>query len=209
MTAVVARGDEALEAAVDALRRGFVVGVPTDTVYGLAVDPWNPEAVEMLFRLKERPAEVALPVLVGGAHQVGLVAAPFEEAARELAHRSWPGPLTLVVPRSATFTADLGGPDSARGTVGVRWPDDGTVAALCSRVGPMAVTSANVHGGPPATEAAAVAAAFDPSPSLALVLDGGTRHGLPSTVVECRGRSTRCLRQGALSIDEPAGRAPG
>ena len=142
-----------MRAAAEALADGAVVAVPTDTVYGLAVDPAQPEAVARLFALKGRPADVPLPILVAGPEQVAMVAGELEPAARHLADRYWPGPLTLVVPRRPGFTVDLGGPPAARQTVGVRRPDHPVVVALCELLGPLAVTSANLHGAPPATTA--------------------------------------------------------
>ena len=190
-------------AAVDALRRGSVVAVPTDTVYGLAVVPSVPGAVDRLFSLKERPQDVALPVLVASWHDVGTVAGALDSAAEQLAARYWPGPLTLVVPRAVGFSADLGGPRERR-TVGVRWPDHPVVQRLGRQLGPLAVTSANVHGSRPAATAGEVAAAFSGADGLAVILDGGTCDGLPSTVVECRGPAMRCLREGAVPWDEVA-----
>jgi L-threonylcarbamoyladenylate synthase len=140
--------------------------------------------------------------LVGGADQVGVAAGRLDMAARELADRFWPGPLTLVVPRAVGFTVDLGGPRSARRTVGVRWPAHALVQDLCAEVGPLAVTSANLHGEAPATTAAALEAAFAGRHGLALVLDGGVCDGIPSTVVECRGPASRCLREGAITWGE-------
>jgi L-threonylcarbamoyladenylate synthase len=189
---------DSLALAAAALRAGTVVAIPTDTVYGLAADPSQPQAVERLFALKKRPSDVALPVLVAGREQVSAVAGPLDGAAERLAGRYWPGPLTLVVPRRPSFTADLGGPPSARQTVGVRWPDHLVVQALCRELGPLAVTSANRHGGPPATRAAAVAEVFAGEPELTLILDGGLCDGAPSTVVEYRGTALRCLRRGAI-----------
>jgi len=193
---------ESLALAAKALRAGAVVAVPTDTIYGLAVDPSQPEAVALLFALKERPVEVALPVLVDGQEQVSMVAGPLDSAAVRLAGRFWPGPLTLVVPRRPTFTTDLGGPPPARRTVGVRWPDHPVVRALCRGLGPLAVTSANRHGLPPATRAAEVAGIFAGEDGLAVILDGGVCDGIPSTVVECRGSALRCLREGAIPWSE-------
>jgi len=187
-----------LALAVGALRAGAVVAIPTDTVYGLAADPWQPHAVGRLFSLKERPSEVALPVLVAGREQASSVVGPLDGAAGLLADRYWPGPLTLVVPRRRGFTADLGGPPSARHTVGVRWPDHPVVEALCRELGPMAVTSANRHGGPPATRAETVAEVFAGEHELTVILDGGLCEGTPSTVVECTGKALRCLRRGAI-----------
>ncbi|HEX3980648.1 MAG TPA: L-threonylcarbamoyladenylate synthase, partial [Acidimicrobiales bacterium] len=188
----------AIALAVSALKSGSVVAVPTDTVYGLAVDPTNPAAVEQLFSLKRRPADVALPVLVAGSGHVAQVAGTLDSAAHHLAERHWPGPLTLVVPRQRSFTVDLGGPRSSRSTVGVRWPDHDLVRELCQSLGPLAVTSANLHGSRPATSAQQVAQTFAGADALAVVLDGGRCDGVPSTVVECRGPAFRCLREGAI-----------
>jgi tRNA threonylcarbamoyl adenosine modification protein (Sua5/YciO/YrdC/YwlC family) len=192
----------AVALAAEALAEGLVVALPTDTVYGLAVVPTRADAVERLFALKERPREVALPLLIGTADQVGPVAGSLDSAARYLADRYWPGPLTLVVPRAEGFTADLGGPRSARHTVGIRLPDHALVRTLCGRLGPLAVTSANRHGSPPATTAAEVASAFPGAHAPAVVVDGGTCTGTPSTVIECRGPATRCLRQGSIPCED-------
>lgn len=194
--------DDSMGRAAEALREGLVVALPTDTVYGLAVDPRRPGAVERLFALKERPMEVALPVLVGSREQVDVVARPLDSVAEHLAVRYWPGPLTLVVPRRYGFTADLGGPPSARQTVGVRWADHAVVQSLCHRLGPLAVTSANLHGAPPATTAHQVASSFTGAEAPVVIVDGGTCGGIPSTVVECRGLASRCLREGAIPWDE-------
>jgi L-threonylcarbamoyladenylate synthase len=205
---VAATDAGALASAAEALVAGSVVAIPTDTVYGLAVDPTQPSAVAALFALKERPAEVALPVLVGSREQADQVAAPLESAAAHLAARFWPGPLTLVVPRRRAFRSDLGGPPSARQTVGVRWPRHPVVGELCARIGPLAVTSANLHGHVPATTAAVIAGMFGHSDQLAVVIDGGTCDGTPSTVVECRGPASRGLREGGIPFTEIFDRHP-
>jgi tRNA threonylcarbamoyl adenosine modification protein (Sua5/YciO/YrdC/YwlC family) len=197
-----------LVAAIEALGNGSVVAVPTDTVYGLAALPSLPTAVDRLFRLKERPKDVALPVLVASWGDVDALAGPLDTAAELLAGRFWPGPLTLVIPREPGFDADLGGPPAARKTVGVRWPEHPVIEYLCGKLGPLAVTSANLHGSPPATTAAEVATAFSglaPELAPAVILDGGRCDGVPSTVVECRGPATRCLREGAIPWSEIAG----
>jgi L-threonylcarbamoyladenylate synthase len=198
---------EALSLAAEALRAGSVVALPTDTVYGLAVDPSRPHAVESLFALKERPPDVALPLLVGTRAQVVAIARRLDGTARDLAGRYWPGPLTLVLHRRKGFDVDLGGPPSARQTVGVRLPDHPVVVSLCTELGPLAVTSANLHGAPPATTVEEVLGVFDEGGrmggrGIAAVLDGGRCDGSPSTVVECLGGSVRCLRQGAIPWSE-------
>ena len=188
----------ALETALGVLAAGGVVAIPTDTVYGLAVLPGREEAVAALFALKERPVDVALPVLVGDLEQVAEVAVVPSGPVTGLARRWWPGPLTIVLERAPGFDADLGGLRDRASTVGVRWPDHPFVAGLCRRAGPLAVTSANRHGAPPCTSAAQVAAAFAPGPAPDLVVDGGACDGVPSTVVDCTGPEPRCLREGAV-----------
>lgn len=199
---------DGLAVAVQALAGGSVVAIPTDTVYGLAVVPSLSEAVDRLFGLKERPRDVAVPVLVATWRDVGAVAGQLEGAAEQLAVRYWPGPLTLVVPRSDEFSADLGGLPTGRTTVGVRWPAHPVVGRLCRKLGPLAVTSANLHGDPPASTAAEVAAAFSGTDALGVILDGGPCRGVPSTVVECRGPTTRCLREGSIPWDDIVESAP-
>jgi tRNA threonylcarbamoyl adenosine modification protein (Sua5/YciO/YrdC/YwlC family) len=217
---VDAADPRAVEVAVRALSGGLVVAVPTDTVYGLAADPSLPEAVARLFVLKHRPAEVPLPLLVGSSGQVAEVARDLDPFARRLAERFWPGPLTLVLPRRDGFDIDLGGPPSARRTIGVRVPDDPFMLTLCARLGPLAVTSANRHGSAPATTARQVAANFrdgdgdgDGGDGPVLIIDGGVRDGTPSTVVECLGSACRGLREGAIPwreiFDQGTGAASG
>jgi L-threonylcarbamoyladenylate synthase len=189
---------ERLDLAVAALRGGAVVAIPTDTVYGLAADLSRPLAVQKLFALKERPTEVPIPVLVAGPEQVAALCGPLGRAAEHLAGHYWPGPLTLVVPRRRSFTADLGGPPSARHTVGVRWADHPVTQDLCRQLGPLAVTSANLHGAPAATRAEQVGEMFTGEDGLAMILDGGRCDATPSTVVECRGPALRCLREGSI-----------
>ncbi|HEV3280593.1 MAG TPA: Sua5/YciO/YrdC/YwlC family protein, partial [Acidimicrobiales bacterium] len=145
----------------------------------------------------------------GDQDQIAELAGPLGRAAAHLAREHWPGPLTLVVPRAKGFGPDLGGPPSAGRTVGVRWPDHSLIASLCRQVGPLAVTSANLHGAPPATTAAQLIEAFGGAGGLDAVLDGGICDGVPSTVIECRGASARCLREGALPWVELAGVAVG
>ncbi|HTZ09501.1 MAG TPA: L-threonylcarbamoyladenylate synthase [Acidimicrobiales bacterium] len=203
-------GDGDLDAAVAALQGGGVVAIPTDTVYGLAVDPSVPGATEALFALKARPPTVALPVLVASPAALDDLGAPGDwlDAATRLADAFWPGALTVVVPRRVGLDWDLGGTGD---TVGLRCPDDDVARLLCRRVGPLATTSANPHGLPPCHEAGAVRALF--GDRLALVLDDGPRDRPPSTVVALGPGGPRCLRTGALAWERVlavlAGPGPG
>lgn len=196
MTARVVRDDAAGRAeAIDLLRRGGLVALPTDTVYGIGVALRTAEGIERLFAAKGRPPDKAIILLVadiGQAERTGL----FGPAARALASAGWPGGLTLVVPRRpevwlpAILTA--GG-----STIGLRLAGHGAPRALARALGPLPVTSANRSGQPDATNATAVLA--DLGEALDLVLDGGTTPGgIPSTVVRCDGWETEVLRVGAI-----------
>lgn len=173
--------------AVAAIQRGEIVVLPTDTVYGVGA---RPETAAAIFDLKSRPRDKALPVLGSDVVQLGEVA-ELDDSARALAAEHWPGPLTLVVRRNPAFTADLGGIDD--GTVAIRVPAHPIALEVLRATGPLAVTSANLSGEPPATtyeDACALA------PEL-VCLDGGTCGGLPSTVLSLVGEP-RILREGAL-----------
>ena len=193
--------EAALETAVATLRAGGVVGVPTDTVYGLAADPRVPGATAGVFALKGRPEHSPLPVLVDGVAQ-GATVGVIQGLAAVLAERLWPGGLTIVVSRAPGVDFDLGGEPE---TVGLRCPDDAVTRELCRRAGPLAVTSANRHGEPAPAGAAEVAESF---PGL-LVLDGGECRGVPSTVVDLTGPEPRQLRAGAVPWDDVLAAARG
>lgn len=187
------------EEAAEALRRGQVVAVPTDTVYGLVVAADRPGAGAALAAAKGRSADVPVQVLVAGTDQVAELAGPagLGTAGERLAARFWPGGLTLVVPRRRGLALDLGG-DGA--TVGVRCPAHPLVVGLCRAVGPLAATSANQHGQPPLVSAAAVAEVF--AGSVALVVDGGIGESVASTVVDVSGSVPALLREGAVPWTE-------
>lgn len=200
MTApVLATDREGIDAAIAALRAGEVVAIPTDTVYGVAVALGVDGATSRLFAAKRRPHDVDLPVLIGRASDAAdLVDAVPPHAAR-LMERFWPGPLTLVLRRSPSLTADLGASSS---TVGIRCPDHELVAALAAAVGPLATTSANPHRRPTPPDAAGVAAQL--GDGIALVLDGGRCEGAPSTVLDCTGEDVTVLREGRIPWPEIA-----
>jgi tRNA threonylcarbamoyl adenosine modification protein (Sua5/YciO/YrdC/YwlC family) len=199
-----ATGDDgALDAVVEALAAGLVVVVPTDTVYGLMVVASDPAATGRLFSLKERPVDVALPVLVADETQALALCAEVPAAARRLADRFWPGGLTLVLPRRGGLALDLGGHDD--GTIGVRVPDHAFVVEVARRVGPLAATSANRHGMPTAATLDEVMAQLA-GQDVAVAIDGGRCAGAPSSVVSCNvAGEVAILREGrvpAASIHE-------
>jgi tRNA threonylcarbamoyl adenosine modification protein (Sua5/YciO/YrdC/YwlC family) len=171
-------------AAAEVLLNGGVVAIPTDTVYGLAADVSRPEAIEWIFELKQRPRDVQVPVLVANVPQARGLAVFAATYVERLVDRFWPGALTVVLDRL-----------DGSGTVGLRCPDHAAVQELCRRVGPLAATSANRHGEPPLTTAAAVLGVFGESVA---VVDGGTCDGEPSTVVDCTGSEPVLLREGAV-----------
>jgi tRNA threonylcarbamoyl adenosine modification protein (Sua5/YciO/YrdC/YwlC family) len=193
-----------LDEAVATLESGGVVAIPTDTVYGLAVDPSVPGATDALFALKVRPETLDVPVLVGTIDQAEALAGPagLPPTARRLARRFWPGALTIVVPRRRGLDWSLG---AHAETIGLRLPDHPLARALCEAVGALATTSANLHGSPPCTDADAVRLAFGSS---VVVVDGGRCAGAPSTVVDALEAAPRCLREGAVPWAEVVAAAP-
>jgi L-threonylcarbamoyladenylate synthase len=201
MAIVDARGDppppSAIDAAVAVLRAGGIVGLPTDTVYGLAADPFRAGATDRLFKLKRRPRSFELPVLVADVAQALTLTTTVPAAAERLMAAFWPGALTVVLPRRPDLNADLGSDDE---TIGLRCPDHPVPLALCQALGPIATTSANRHGEEPATTAALVMAAV--GSAIEMVLDGGSCAGQPSTVVDCTGADPRLLRDGQVSWSE-------
>jgi L-threonylcarbamoyladenylate synthase len=185
---------DGLASAAFFLRAGEAVVIPTDTVYGVAVDPTLPGATQALFDLKGRGRSVPIAVLVSDDRQAWSIAgAPPPAAAVDLAAAHWPGPLTVVVPRSPTWPADLG---DETATVGLRCPGHEWVRSLCAEVGPLATTSANRHGEPTPPTAREVAGLF--GAGVGLVIDGGALDGLASTVVDCTVEPPRVIREGAL-----------
>ena len=196
MTARVLRDDSAGRAeAIDALRQGLLVGLPTDTVYGLAVALDAPDGIERLFAAKGRPPDKAIVLLVsdiGQAERTGL----FGPAARALASAAWPGALTLVVPRRDEVrlpeVLTAGG-----STIGLRLPGHGTPRALARALGPLPVTSANRSGEPDLTNAPGLEIEF--GEELEIILDGGPAPGgTSSTVVRCDDWDIEILRIGVM-----------
>ena len=182
-------------AAIRALEAGRAIIMPTDTVYGLAVMPGIPGAVDELFRIKGRPADKPIPVLAATARGLSGVAT-FNDRARLLAERFWPGPLTMVLPRSPGFTVVLG-PPGATG-VGVRVPAFEPALELLGLAGVLAVTSANRSGEAPATTVAEARAAFDSE--VEAYIDGGTCSGQPSSVVSLL-NGAETLREGPVTME--------
>lgn len=175
------------------IRRGLVVAYPTDTLYGLAVDPRNADAVKRLYALKGRAETSALTLIAEDLRQVQ-DAGVLTEPARRLAARWWPGPLTVVLPAGPAVTREaLAGGN----TVGIRVPDHAVAIALARACGfPITATSANRSGMPAATTAQAV---LDALPAVDAVVDGGAaRGGPPSTLVDASMQQVALLREGVV-----------
>ena len=184
-----------LEEAAAAARRGALVVLPTDTVYGIGTCPQDPAATSRLFEAKQRPRGLTLPVLVASLEDARRVAV-LDERAESLAAAAWPGPLTIVLPRAPEALAwDLGG---ETGTVGVRIPAHPLAAALLSATGPLAVTSANRSGEPPARTCDELVATFGDAVTVYLCEDRPL-EGRSSTVVDLTRVDPRVLREGEVT----------
>lgn len=188
----------AVEAAVEAVRAGQVVVIPTDTVYGIGCDAFSPESVAAVLAAKGRGRDMPPPVLVAEQRTVDGLARGVPPWARDLLDRFWPGPLTLVLPAQPSLHWDLG---ETAGTVALRMPDDEVTLEILRAIGPMAVTSANRTGRPPATTV--MEAATQLGAAVEVYVDAGPRsEARPSTILDCTGEHPVVLREGALSLAE-------
>lgn len=188
----------ALEAAAYQLKRGEVVVMPTDTVYGIAADAFDPAAVTKLLSTKGRGRDMPPPVLVGQSAVLDALAAEVSPAARMLAESFWPGALTIIVPAQPSLTWDLG---ETYGTVALRMPDDELALQLLANTGPLAVSSANRSKLPAAQTAKEAEEYF--GFAVPVYLDGGKRDiQQPSTIVDCCGEVAKVVRLGAISEDQ-------
>jgi L-threonylcarbamoyladenylate synthase len=180
------------------LRAGEVVAYPTDTLYGLAVDPWNAAAVRRLFDIKGRHSSQAVPLIAADLSQVEAALGRLPALACALAGAFWPGPLTLVVPAPPTMPPELlGGGDS----VAVRVPAHDLARDLARALGrPVTATSANRSGEAASADPDAVIAAL--GGAIDVILDGGrSPGGPPSTIVDARADTPRLVRDGAVPWD--------
>ena len=180
-----------------AVQRGQLVVLPTDTVYGIGADAFDPESVRRLLAAKGRGREMPPPVLVSAPTTLDALAVGVPSYARALITELWPGPLTLVCRQQPSLQWDLG---DTRGTVAVRMPDHEVALELLARTGPLAVSSANRTGRPAATDADQAEAML--GQAVAVILDGGPTPGaVPSTIVDVTGPAGRVLRLGAVSLE--------
>ena len=190
-----ARRGPAVSAAAAALKSGRLVVMPTDTVYGLAADAFDSDAVAALLAAKGRGRDMPVGVLVGSWHTIDGLVYYVPDAARELIRAFWPGALSLVVQQAPSLQWDLG---DARGTVMLRMPLQPVALELLRETGPLAVSSANVSGQPPATTAPL--AQVQLGALVDVYLDGGpSQEQAASTIVDLSGSAPRILREGPVS----------
>ena len=184
--------------AVAALRRGDLAVLPTDTVYGIAADAFSPPAVDRLLAAKGRGRDMPVPVLVGAWRGLDGLAQHVTPTMRSLVEAFWPGPLTLIVRAAPSLAWDLG---ETRGTVAVRMPLHPVVLAVLAETGPLAVSSANRSGQPPAADAAEAQRQL--GTAVAVYLDAGsTGDAVPSTIVDLTGDRPQLRRAGAVPPEE-------
>jgi L-threonylcarbamoyladenylate synthase len=193
---VVAERAAGIKEAVTALGNGELAVVPTDTVYGLAADAFKPDAVAALLAAKGRGRQMPPPVLVGSRRAAFALVEDISSSASDLIDEFWPGGLTLVFRASRSLVWDLG---DTRGTVAVRMPLHPVTLDLLKESGPLAVSSANISGSPPATTAADAESQL--GDAVSVYLDGGPCSAeIPSTIVDVTGPVPKLLRSGAVTV---------
>ncbi|MGW1515760.1 L-threonylcarbamoyladenylate synthase [Streptomyces sp. NPDC002287] len=187
-----------LREAASAVRRGELVVLPTDTLYGIGADAFSAGAVGDLLAAKGRGRTMPTPVLIGSPNTLHGLVTDFSEHAWELVDAFWPGGLTLVAKHQPSLAWDLG---ETRGTVAVRMPLHPVAIELLTEVGPMAVSSANLSGHPAPEDCDAARAML--GDSVSVYLDGGpTPSTWPSSIVDVTGKVPVLLREGALSAEQ-------
>jgi len=189
-----------MDTAVRELASGYVIGIPTDTAYGLVADVSYTGSADRLFSLKKRSRDHELPVIVSDVEQAMGLAIGVPAAAERLMEKFWPGALTLVLPRHPDFVADLGGDED---TIGVRCPNHIVPRLLCEEVGPLAITTANTEGAQPAMSAQEVVERF--GDAVSLVLDAGRCDRDLATVVDVTGFEPKLLREGQVAWSDIQG----
>lgn len=187
--------EDALAAAVDAVRGGGLIVLPTDTVYGIGADAFTPQAVQDLLEAKGRGRDTPPPVLIGDHAVLMALATDLPEYVEDLTDALWPGALTIILTAQPSLTWDLG---ETRGTVALRMPEDETALELLRRTGPLAVSSANRHGKPAATSV--LDAATQLGDAVEVYLDGGAaRIGASSTILDATVTPAEIVREGAIT----------
>ena len=189
---------EGLQEAQAALRRGQLVVMPTDTVYGIAAEAFDPVAVDRLLAAKGQGRDMPPPVLVGTVRAAIALVQELSEMGKDLIDEFWPGPLTLIFRSSPTLVWDIG---ETKGTVGIRMPLHHVALGLLKKTGPLVVTSAK-YAAAETAPTSVEAAEEQLGESVAVYLDGGPCTGdVPSTIVDLTGSVPRLLRPGAIPPD--------
>ncbi len=198
LTRTVTTNDpQALELALQTLRRGGMVVFPTDTLYGLSCDPTNPAALNAIYAAKNRPTLKAIPVLIGETTQLQELVAALPPQAERLIQRYWPGPLTLVLPKNSALPTEL----TPYPGLALRMPNHPFARALLQKTGPLAVTSANISERENPQDAGEVRAQLEGR--VDLILDGGKlRGGMASTIIDCMGAEPKLLREGPIAFED-------
>ena len=189
---------DALQEAAKWIRNGGLVALPTDTLYGLAADPFCADAVARVFTVKGRPAERGLPLIAADIAQIAACLGPLSAAGERLAAKFWPGPLTLLIPAAVALAGDV---TAGTGRVGVRVPAHAIARAICRAAGPVTATSANRSGESATADPAEVERTLGESVDM-LIDAGPTRGGAPSTIVDVTGPTPRLVRAGAVSWED-------
>ncbi|MEU7853604.1 L-threonylcarbamoyladenylate synthase [Nonomuraea sp. NPDC049141] len=192
---------EGLTEAASAVRRGELVVLPTDTVYGIGADAFTPAAITALLEAKGRGRDMPPPVLVGTVRAANALVDDLGPYGQDLIDAFWPGPLTLVCKANRALSWDLG---DTKGTVALRMPLHPVALDLLKETGPMAVSSANRSGAPAAMTAAEAEEQL--GDSVAVYLDGGkTTDNTPSTILDLTTAVPRMLRRGAIPVQKLRG----
>lgn len=189
----------ALEEAITTIQHGGVVAFPTDTVYGIGASLQHSSALSRIYDIKGRDKNKPIPILISRPDVVDTLTDDADEDLVELAHRFWPGPLTIILTAKASLPAEVKAPD---GTCGVRIPDHSVPLAIAQHNdGAIATTSANRSGQPAATTAAEIQESL--GDELDIILDGGIAPGRSaSTVIRREGDTISVIREGSVSLDE-------
>lgn len=196
-TAEESEREAGIAAATLAVQRGRLIVLPTDTVYGVGADAFDPTAVRALLAAKGRGRDMPPPVLVSAASTLDALTVGVPSYARALVEKLWPGPLTIVCRQQPSLQWDLG---DTRGTVAVRMPDHEVTLEVLNRTGPLAVSSANRTGEPAATDADDAERML--GDRVEVLLDGGPTPGpVPSTIVDVTGQTGRLLRRGGVPLE--------
>ncbi|MFZ0547329.1 MAG: L-threonylcarbamoyladenylate synthase [Candidatus Promineifilaceae bacterium] len=186
----------AIDEAADLLRLGHIVAFPTDTVYGVGVDPFSSAAIEQLYRVKGRAAEKGIPILLADRSDLEKVTNGISDMAQTLIDQFWPGPLTIIIPKHRDLPSNI----SPNVGIAVRIPDHAIARAFITAAGgAVAASSANLSSEPPALSAAEVLESLNGR--IAAVLDGGqVQYGEASTVLDCMSNPPKVLREGPITV---------